>query len=132
MIEVAEGSEPFRLERFDPIHLFVLDAGEVAQAHFITLGGESGSVALTNPGFSRGSWNGTVGLTVPAGRRPLADGILCLTIVGVQGAPQVDRRDGQVVLTAPGLRIELRGAGLQVNGETFRITIPGGSTAAPH
>lgn len=131
VLEVAAGAEPFRLERFDPINLFVLDAGEVAHAHFITFGSAIGTVTLTNPAFSRGSWDGTVGLTAPAGRHPLGDGIRRLTIVGIQGVPQVDRRDGQILLTAPGLQIELRRAGLQVDGETFRLTIPDAGAVTP-
>jgi len=123
ILEVAEGAEPFRPERFDPINLSVLDAGEVAHAHFITLVGPSGFIELTNPGFERGSYAGTVGLTASAGRRPLGDGIRRLTVVGIQNAPQVSR-DGKIVLTAPGLRMELREADLQVEGETVRITVP--------
>jgi hypothetical protein len=123
VIEVAEGAEPFRTERFDPINLSVLGAGEVAHPHFITLVGPSGSIDLTNAGFARGSHAGTVGLTASAGRRPLGDGIRRLTVVGIQGAPQISH-DGKIVLTAPGLRVELRGVDLRVDGETIRITVP--------
>jgi hypothetical protein len=123
VIEVAEGAEPFRPERFDPINLSVLGAGEVAHPHFITLVGPSGSIDLTNAGFARGSYAGTVGLTASAGWRPLGDGIRRLTVVGIQGAPQISH-DGKIVLTAPGLRVELRGADLRVDGETIRITVP--------
>jgi hypothetical protein len=95
----------------------------VVHPHFITLDGPGGSIELSNTEFTRGAYTGTVALTVSAGRRPLGDGIRRLTIVGVQGAPQV-AREGKTVLIAPGLRIELRGAGVQVDGETIRITVP--------
>lgn len=123
IVDVAEGAEPFRPERFDPINLSVLGAGEVVHPHFITLVGPSGSIDLTNAGFARGSYAGTVGLTASAGRQPLGDGIRRLTVLGLQSTPQISR-DGEIVLTAPGLRLKLRGAELQVDGETIRITVP--------
>jgi len=122
IVESAEGAEPFSLERFDPINLFVLEEGEVAHPHYITLGSSSGSIALTNAGFSRGSYAGTVALSASAGRRPLGDGIRRLTIVGIEGTPLINR-EGTIVLTAPGVKIELRGAVLQADGETTRITV---------
>jgi hypothetical protein len=121
---VPAGAEPFRIQRFDPISLFVLEAGEAAQANFITLMGPSGSVALSNPAFSRDSFDGTVALTVSAGRHPLSDGIRRITIVGLQGAPRVDRVGGTLTVEGGGLRIELRGAEARAEGETVWITVP--------
>ncbi len=124
ILEVEEGADPLQIERFDPINLFVLDDGEVVQANFITLAGARGSVALTNPGFTRNAFAGTVVLTVAAGRHPLADGIRRVTVVGLAEAPHVARGDETVTVTAPGLRIELRGAQLRADSEALRITVP--------
>lgn len=131
VLEAEAGAEPFRVERFDPINLMVLEAGEVAHAHFITLAGANGTVALTNPGFSRGSWGGTVAVTAPAGRHPLGEGIRRFSLVGIEGRPEIESGDGRILLTAPGVRIELRGADLRVEGETFHLTIPKESPTAP-
>ena len=127
IVEVSEGVEPFRVQRFDPINLLVLDAGEVVHAAFITLTGANGTVEVKNPGFARNSFAGTISLTEAAGRHPLRDGIRQMTIVGVQGAPRVGREDGTVTLDAPGLHIVLPGVEVRTDSETIRLTIPGRS-----
>ncbi|MEW6758179.1 MAG: hypothetical protein AB1347_08160, partial [Acidobacteriota bacterium] len=124
VIEVPEGMEPFRPERFDPVNLFVLGGGEVVHPHFVTVRGPGGSVALTNPGFSRGSYSGTVAVTTSAGQDPMRDGFRRLTLTGVQGPLEVTR-EGQIVLKAAGLLIELQQADIQTDGETVRIRVTG-------
>jgi hypothetical protein len=124
VIEVPEGEEPFRLERFDPVNLFVLGGGEVAHAHFISVLGPGGTAALTNPGFSKGAWSGTIAVTLSAGQDPMGDGFRRLTLVGVKGPPEITR-EGKVVLKAPGLRIELQKADVQADGGTVRIRVAG-------
>jgi hypothetical protein len=131
IVEVAEGAEPLEARRFDPINLFVLDAGEVVQANFITLAGSSGTVEMTNPGFARNSFAGTVGLTVSAGSHPLGDRIRRVTIVGVQDTPQVASDGGALTVVAQGVRIELRGASVHTDGETTRITVPAPPPSLP-
>jgi hypothetical protein len=79
---------------------------------------------LTNPGFARGSFAGTVVLTRAAGRHPIGDGIRELTIVGLRGVPRVDRREGRLTVEAEGLRISLQDAGLRTEGDTLRVSIP--------
>ena len=140
VVEVADRAEPLRVTRFDPINLLVLDGGEVVHPNDITFTGHGGSVELTNPGFARGSFAGTVALTRPAGRHPLGDGIRTLTIVGIRGTPRVDWRDGHLIVEADGVRISLEGAELRTEGETLHISVrpradspggraPGGSRA---
>jgi hypothetical protein len=80
--------------------------------------GPSGSVALTNPAFSRNTFDGTVALTVSAGRHPLSDGIRRITIVGLQGARRFDHAGGTVTVEGGGLRIELRGVAARAEGQT--------------
>ncbi len=125
IITVGDGAEPFAVKRFDPINLFVLDAGEVAQANFITLAGPHGSIELTNPAFARQSFAGTVAITVAAGPHPLANGIRQVTIVGVQDGPRVEREKDALTIVGKGLRLELRGADARADGETLRVTVPG-------
>ncbi len=122
-VEVADNAEPFRVERFDPINLLVLEVGEVVQANFITLTGSSGTIEVTNPGYARNSFAGTVALTVSAGHHPLGDGIRQVTIVGIQDAPRVGRGEGTITVVARGVRIELRGADARTDGDAIRITV---------
>jgi hypothetical protein len=125
VVEVMPGAEPFRVQRFDPINLMVLDAGAVAHANYLTLAVPHGTVELTNPGFVRGTFGGTVSVTEAAGRHPLSDGVRRLTIAGIQGAPKVGGDEGTVSVEAPGVRLTLRGSDVRVEGELIRITVKG-------
>lgn len=132
VVEVADGAAPFRLLRFDPVNLFVLDGGEVAHVNFLVLTGPGGTVEVANAAFSRGSFAGTVGLTTPAGRHPLRDGIRRLTIVGIRDRPRLFRSEDAIKLEAPGLRIDLPNAVARTAGDTTRIEVRGdGAVAAP-
>jgi hypothetical protein len=123
VIDVDPGAEPLRVQRFDPISLMVLDAGTIAHANFLSLSVPQGNVELTNPGFARGSFGGTVSVTEGAGRHPLSDGVRRLTIAGIQGAPKVGRDEGTVTVEAPGVRLTLRGVETRADGELVRIIV---------
>jgi hypothetical protein len=126
VVEIASGEEPFRVTRFDPINLLVLDAGEVVHPRYITLSNAAGTVEVTNPAYTRGSFGGIVALTRPAGRQPLGEGIRSMTIVGLRGEPKVDRREGQLRVEAEGVRIALKNADVRTEGDTLRISVAGG------
>lgn len=123
VVECADGAEPFRVQRFDPINLLVLDGGEVAHANFITLSNASGSVEVTNAAFVRGAFAGTVSLTVAAGRHPLGDGVGRLTVTGIHAAPVVTRDGGTVTLEGGGIRATLRNAAVRTDGDEIRIIV---------
>ena len=123
VVEVAAGAEPFRVQRFDPINLMVLGAGAMAHANYLTLAVPQGSIELTNPGFVRGSFGGTVSVTEAAGRHPLSDGVRRLTIAGIQGAPTVGGAEGTVSVEAPGVRLTLRDVETHVDGDVVRIIV---------
>lgn len=128
VIEIAEGHDPFRVLRFDPINLLVLDGGEVVHPRNITLSGPMGTVEMTNPAYGRGTFAGLVALTSGAGRHPLADGVRRITLAGLRGVPSVKREGGALLLEADGVRVALRHADVRIEGETFVITV---SAAAP-
>jgi hypothetical protein len=123
VVEVAAGAEPFRVQRFDPINLMVLDAGAIAHANYLSLVVAQGNVELTNPAFVRGSFGGTVGVTEAAGRHPLSDGVRRLTIAGIQGAPTVGGAERTVSVEAPGVRLTLRDVEMHVDGDLVRIIV---------
>ena len=54
VIETPDTAQPFRVTRFDPINLLVLDAGEVAHPRFLTLSGPAGTIEVVNPAYTRG------------------------------------------------------------------------------
>jgi len=123
VVEIGSGEEPFRVTRFDPINLLVLDAGEVVHPRYITLSNAAGTVEVTNPAYARGSFGGIVALTCPAGRHPLGEGIRSFTIVGLRGEPKVDRRAGQLRVETEGVRIALKNAEVRAEGDTLRIGV---------
>jgi len=127
VVEVPDGEPPFSAMRFDPIHLLVLDGGEVVQANYISLEGPAGTIELTNPDFSRDSFAGTVAVTVAAGSHPLDSGIRQVTIVGIREAPRIELRDDTTTVVAPGLRLELHGVSAETQGDTIRIAVRLGS-----
>lgn len=128
VIETAQGGNPFRVRRFDPINLLVLDGGEVVHPRNLTLSSPAGTVEIVNPAYARGSFAGLVALTAAAGRHPLADGVRGLTLVGLRSVPRVEREGGALLVTADGVRIVLRHADVRVDGETLRIRV---AAAAP-
>jgi hypothetical protein len=122
-VDVETGADPFRVRRFDPINLMVLDGGEIAHPSHLTLESPRGTIDVSNPGFARGTFGGTVSLSFPAGRHPLADGVRRLTIYGIQGSPKAVREGDSVVLEAPGVRLTLRGADLREEAGQIRVTV---------
>jgi hypothetical protein len=126
VVEIAGDAEPLRVTRFDPINVLVLDGGEAVHASYVTLTCRGGTIELTNPAFVRGSFAGTVALTRPAGRHPLADGIRTVTLFGVTPAPRVARPDDRLVVEAEGVRLTLPGADVQAEGQTLRIRLRAG------
>ena len=125
VIELEAGAEPLSVRRFDPINLMVLAGGEVAHPNYLTLESPQGSVELTNSAFVRGTFGGTVGLSSPAGRHPLSDGIRRLTIAGIVALPDIGGDASTVTVDAPGVRIRFRNAQARAEGGLLRITIRG-------
>ena len=125
VIELEAGAEPFRVRRFDPINLMVLAGGEVAHPNYLTLESPEGTVELNNSAFVRGTFGGTVGLSVAAGSHPLSGGVRQLTIAGIVGAPEVGRDADSVTVEASGVRLALRRAEVRVGGDLVRITVKG-------
>jgi len=121
-IEVPAGAEPFRLARFHPLYLMVLDSRQVAHEAYLTLSLPEGSVEVANPSFARNSFAGTVALTEGGGAQPLMN-IRRVTVVGVRGV-KVDRSGALVVIEGNGVKVSFRGATLTVEGETYRVSWP--------
>ena len=122
VVEVAPGHDPLRVTRFDPLNLFVLDGGEVVHPRYLMLSGPDGTIDVTNPDYARGSFGGVVCLTRAAGRHPLADGVRTLTLVGLKKPRVESGRDG-VTVESEGVRITLKGATLERDGDAILITL---------
>ena len=129
VVEIAPGHDPLRVTRFDPLALFVLDGGEVVHPRYLTLSGPDGTIDVTNPDYSRGSFGGVVCLTRAAGRHPLADGVRTLTLVGLKKPRVESGRDG-VTVESEGVRITLKGATLERDADAILITLGAVPSAA--
>lgn len=132
LVEVQGDLPPLRVVRFDPLGVFVLDGGEAVHPGTLALSVPDGAVEVTNPGFTRGSFSGTVAFTRGAGRHPFAGGIRTLTIVGVTGNLKVDAGGNRLTIEAEGVRISLPGAVVESEGDTLRVRLspPAPPTAA--
>lgn len=125
VIGVEAGAAPFLARRFDPVNLMILRAGEVVHPNYLTLESPQGTIEVANPGFARGTFDGVVALSAPAGRHPIRSGIRGLTIVGVSATPGIASETGDVRIEAPGLRVRLRSASVRVEGDVVHVTVRG-------
>jgi hypothetical protein len=123
VVTVAEGAEPLRLGKFDPVALEILDGGEALHPHRLTLEAPGGQVEVENPHFQRGSFEGVVALTAPAGGHPLLDGIRRVTVSGFTDRPRVRREDGAVTIEAEGLRLSFQGAVVRTHRDEVRVRL---------
>ena len=102
---------PLWPQRFDPLNVTPLPAGEVLHRRQLTLGGAHGSLDIV------GAW----ALTVPAGAHPLFNGIRTVTLTGLDRPPELTVRGDSVLVRAPG--IEGRFTGLAADTTDRRVTL---------
>ncbi|HXW97847.1 MAG TPA: hypothetical protein VEI47_09685 [Gemmatimonadales bacterium] len=108
---VADSAFPLFPERFDPWNVVPVGDGMVVHRRFLRLAKDG----LTAEVLDR------TALTEPAGSHPLFNGIRRLLISGLPEAPIVEDRPGSLLVTAPGVRIEGRVAGVDRTANLIRI-----------
>jgi hypothetical protein len=123
VVSVPDGMEPLRLRSFDPLALEILDGGEALHPHRLTLEAGAGRIEVDNPRFQRGSLQGVVSLTVPAGAHPFLDGVSRVTVTGFAGKPEIRREGGGITVEAEGLRLTFQRASIRTAGEELRILL---------
>jgi hypothetical protein len=123
VVTVAEGAEPLRVESFDPVALEILDGGEALHPHRLILEADEGKIEVENPRFTRGSTQGVVALTAPAGAHPLLEGVRRVTVSGFSGKPRVKRDGGAVTLETEGLRLSFQRARLRTTDEEILVLL---------
>jgi hypothetical protein len=130
LVVIASGStEPLSVQAFDPLALEILEGGEALQAHRLMLETSSGQIEVDNPRFQRGSFQGVVSLTVPAGPHPFLDGVMRVTVSGFPDAPKVNREGQAVRIEAEGVRLKFRNVVVLEAGEEIQVQLQGSS---PH
>jgi hypothetical protein len=123
VVVTASSEEPLRLRNFGPLALEILDGGEALHSRRLSLEGPTGEIEVENPRFQRGSFQGVVSLTVPAGAHPFRDGLRRVTVSGFSGKPEIDRKEGAVTVEAEGLRLRFQGAVVREAGQEVQVLL---------
>ncbi len=132
VVRLPDDSEPFRLERFDPMAVEVLSDGRALQAHRLVARHPQGEVRLENPHFVRGSLDGVIAMTEPAGEHPFLEGLRLIAVTGFTGQPAVTHNGDNVKIEAEGLTVELKGATVEATQTVLIVTLlPGAARALP-
>ena len=123
MIRLAEKTERFEVENFDPMAVEVLEQGEAIQAHLLIASHHSGEVRLANPRFVPRSLDGVIALTSPAGEHPFLQGLRQIAVTGFSGEPTVEVVGENVRVEAEGLSVSLTRAAVESTDDELIITV---------
>ncbi len=128
VVIASSSAEPLSVQEFDPLALEILEGGEALQAHRLKLETPSGQIEVDNPRFQRGSFEGVVSLTVPAGPHPFLDGVVRVTVSGFPDSPRVSREGGAVRIEAEGVRLDFRNVVVLEAGEEIQVQLQDSSS----
>ncbi|HYO77249.1 MAG TPA: hypothetical protein VE010_12355 [Thermoanaerobaculia bacterium] len=96
--------EPLWPQRFDPLNVQVVAAGEVLHTRHVKLGNAASQLEVLD----------VAALTVAAGEHPLFNGVRAVTISGLAEQPKVEERDGVTTIAAHGITARLKSADVSV------------------
>jgi hypothetical protein len=102
----------------------VLDRGEAIQGHLLSAIHPRGELNLNNPHFVRGSLEGVIALTVPAGDHPFLGGFREVSVAGFSGDPTAAVDGDTITVTPEGLSGIFTGALVESTVEGVIITLP--------
>lgn len=126
IIRLADANESLEVVGFDPMAVEVLDRSETLQAHLLSARHPRAELDLNNPHFVRGSMEGVIALTVPAGTHPFLDGLREVSVTGFLGDPKIEVDGDTTTVTAEGLSGSFTGALVEPAGDALIITVPPG------
>jgi len=115
LIIEAGVTSPLWPQGFDPLNLTRVDGG-VLHTRFLKLGNESGALEVMG---------GTV-LTEEVGPHPILNGILRMTLAGLDEEPAVETDGERVTVAIPTLKAEFSGARVEREGARVTIRLPSG------
>ena len=108
----ADSASPLWPQGFDPLNVHRVEGG-VLHSRFLRLGNDSGSAEVMD----------TASLTEGMGPHPLFNGILSLTLTGLENEPAVEVSAGEVAVSASGFSAAFRDATVERQGENIVIRI---------
>ena len=103
---------PLWVERFDPLNLEPLSAGQVLHTRWLRAA----------RGEQRIECEDLDVLSLPAGGHPLFEGVAGLVLTGLEAVPEVVVEGDVTRLRAPGLSVDLMGAEVQTRGDRLIVT----------
>ncbi len=116
---VMIASDPLFPQGFDPLNVRRVAPAELLHSRYVRLGNAAGFIEVI----------GRASLTVAAGDHPLFQGVSRVEITGLAEAPAVTVQGGRVLLRAPGVTADFRGAGIGHSGDTLTVTLASGEGA---
>lgn len=123
VVRLEDDGDLFQLQQFDPMAVEVLDDGRALQTHRLVARHSRGEVRLENPNHVRGSLEGVIAKTEPAGGHPFLDGLRLIAVAGYSDQPVVEQDGGRVRIEAEGLTVELDGASLEKTDNALIVTV---------
>ncbi|MCL6442206.1 MAG: hypothetical protein K6T83_01860, partial [Alicyclobacillus sp.] len=110
---VARTDRPLRMRGTDPSNLFLLTSTEVLHTRYLRVADEQDMLEVFD----------ACALTVAVGPHPLYDGILQVTVTGLQCEPKVVESAGSVRMECPGLTAQFSQAQIQRAGMVLRVEL---------
>lgn len=109
----ADAAGPLWPQGFDPLNVHHVEGG-ILHTRFLKLGNDSGNLEIM----------GTASLTEGAGPHPLFNGVLSLTVTGLENEPEVEVIAGDVTITSPDFNAEFMGAGVERQDDRIVVLLP--------
>ncbi|HJO04397.1 MAG TPA: hypothetical protein QGG47_10525 [Acidobacteriota bacterium] len=134
IVRLADERDRLRLEQFDPMAVELLVNGRALHTHRLLARHPRGEVRLENPHFVRGSFDGVIAMSEPAGEHPFLAGLRRIVVAGSSGEPVVAWDGDRVRIEAEGLAVEFDHATLETNDHALIVTVlpdTTGSTSGP-
>jgi len=113
VVRTAAG-HPLFPQGFDPLNIEVCDRGRVIHTRWLKLGNDAGSLEMLD----------ARGLTEPAGKNPLLNGVQVFHLTGLKKEPAVTEEGGSLTVQAEGLQARFRGAHWKKEGRTLTFELP--------
>jgi hypothetical protein len=110
---VVESETPLFPQGFDPLNVERLSSSEVLHTRWIKLGNAAGALEALDRRC----------LTESAGAHPLFEGVRRATLTGFSDEPRVQESEGSVQVSARGLTLSFRSAGVSRSGSTVTVSV---------
>jgi len=113
VVVIDESDEPLWPNGFDPMNVTAVTVSEVLHRRWVKLGNEAGFVEVLN----------RPALSTAAGDHPLMEGVRKVEITGIANEPTTGDKEGTVLVSAEGVRIEFKRAAVTKHFQTLTVVL---------